>query len=971
MGRTPARSFVGRRREYEVLATALDGVAMGDSRVVLVSGEAGVGKTRLVERFADAAQDRGVLVLSGACVASGQDGLPLAPILMALRRLVGRIGRDRLIALCSGLPELARLLPELGPASAGGAPAGQARLFHQLAVFVQRLGTDQPVVILVEDLHWADRSTRLLLDVLARNLRDTRVLIIATYRTDDLYRGHPLRPFLAELKRVEGVRHIDLGRFSRAETAELIAAALGERPSSALVDRVFDRSGGNAFLVEELVRVERSGMTFSLDDPLRDLLTGRIECLPDLPRQVIRLVAIERSRVSHQVVAAVAGLPDETLLEALRAAIDAHVLVADGDGYDFRHALVREALVTGLLPGERIRLHRAYAVALDGRPDLLPPEQLPSSLAYHWAGAGAPERELPALLRAAAVAKRLSAHAEQYQLLRRALDLSAQVPDEVDRGDLEYEASDAAWLAGEHEQGLVLIEQALANVDRARQPERAALLLARRGRLLIRLGHADAIPALEEAERLVPEGTSVARATVLEILASALTSRGDAARGYEISEEAARIARTVGDDELQVAALTTQGTALAHDGRHERAVAAFDAARTLAGSRNDLPGLARAGVNLSMELWAVGRYAETVTVAREGLAAARGSGLSATLGAFLAANLGMALFSMGLWDDADAATAEALEANPSGVFAAYLHLLRGDLALARGHLAAAKRCLASAARDFGPDFGLDDGLLPMARLDAEIAFRENRIGHARRTVARALGTARVRGQLAVHAWALVTTGAMIEARSRKPMHAFEEPHEAENLTEVLGSVTAELATGAPPWRAHAEQFAAEMDSHGTTSPLWHDVVAAWEKAGNPYLACYARLRAAEATLATRDDRDARRLLVAAASQARDLGANPLQKKIEALARSIRLPPFEVSETSAKAPKADLLGLTSREAQVLRLLTEGESNRGIGVQLFISEKTASVHVSRILAKLGVTSRGEAAATAHRLRLFNED
>ncbi|WP_308211774.1 helix-turn-helix transcriptional regulator [Actinoallomurus soli] len=958
---------MGRRREYEVLAAALDEAAMGDAQVVLVGGEAGVGKTRLVERFADGARDRGVTVLTGACVASDRDGLPLAPILMALRGLIGRIGTDPLIALCSGLPDLARLLPEPGFAPPGGAPAGQARLFHQFAVFVQRLGADHPVVIIVEDLHWADEATRLLLDVLARNLRDTRVLIIATYRSDDLHRGHPLRPFLAEFKRVEGVRHLELGRLGRAETAELIAAALGGRPSCTLVRRVFDRSGGNAFLVEELLRAQRGGTSFSLDDSLRDLLISRIECLPDLSRQVIRLIAIERSRVPHPVVAAVAGLPDETLLDALRAAIDAHVLVADGEGYDFRHALVREALVADLLPGERMRLHRAYAVALETRPELLPPERLPGGLAYHWAGAGEPARALPALVRAAAVAKRLNAHAERWRLLRRALDLSAQAPAEVDQGDLAYEASHAAWLAGEYEQGLGLIERALAGADRARRPERTALSLAHRGRHLLGLGRAgDAVPALEEAERLVPAGDSVARGTVLEILASALIGHGDAVRGREIAEEALRIARTVGDGELQVAALTTQGAALARDGRYERAVAAFEVARTLAGSRGDLPGLARACVHLSGELWAAGLHAETVTVAREGLAAARASGLSATLGALLAANLGMAFFAMGLWDDADAVAVDALEAHPSGAFAGHPRLLRGELALARGDLTAAARSLSAACGDFGPDPRLDDGLLAMARLDAEIAFRENRVDHARRTVARALGSARVRGRLAAHAWALVTTGAMIEAGVHPRVPA--GPDEIADLTELLRSVAADLPTDTPPWRAHAAQFAAELDSIGAASPLWHDVVAAWEKAGNPYLACHARRRAAEAALAMRDDRGARSLLTTAAKEARDLGASILSAEIEALARSFRLPISDASGAPVKARRADPLGLTSREREVLRLLTEGESNRGIGARLFISEKTASVHVSRIIAKLGVTSRGEAAATAHRLRLF---
>src|SRR5262245_23058575 len=307
-----AGAIVGRHRERRRLADALHGAATAGPRVVVVGGDAGVGKTCLMDHFGGDAADAGALVLTGACVAFGGDGLPLAPITAALRGLVRQLGKAALPA------ELAFLVPEL--ASPGTPPPDQARLFHLIGVLFERLGTERPVVLVIEDLHWADRSTLGLLDVLSRAQRGARVLIVLTYRTDEPRPAEPLRSVLAEVDRLPGVERIDLAALSRAETAELIAGITGEAAAVSTVDRVYNRSGGNAFFVEELVQAGRAG-TVGLGRSMGDLLLSRVDQLPDPAQRAVRAVAVGGRKVSHRLVAVAAGMPDETLLAGLRGAV--------------------------------------------------------------------------------------------------------------------------------------------------------------------------------------------------------------------------------------------------------------------------------------------------------------------------------------------------------------------------------------------------------------------------------------------------------------------------------------------------------------------------------------------------------------------------------------------------------------------------------------------------------------------------
>jgi ATP/maltotriose-dependent transcriptional regulator MalT len=769
-----------------------------------------------------------------------------------------------------------------------------------------------------------------------------------------------------------GVGSAALAPLSRVETAELIAGINGEPAAASTVDRVYDRSGGNAFFVEELLQAESAG-TLSLERSMRDLLLSRVEQLPEAAQRAVRAVAVGGRKVSHRLLAVAAGMPDETLLSGLRGAVNSHVLVVDGEAYVFRHALAWEAVLGNLLPGESIRLHRAYAAALEEHAELVTPDRLATELAYHWEQAAEPTKALPALLRAASAAEALHAYAEQHRMLARALDLWPLAGgSEVQQVDVLADASRAALRAGEQRAALDLVDEAIAQAaagEASDNAESAAQLHAQRAWVLLMLGREAALPAAEEAERLVRKGDGAARARVLEILAKAHIQEGRTEQARDVCQEGVRLARELGDGQLRVSVGTTLALTSSNLGLHDEALAELADLRAFAASRQDLPGLTRVYLNLIAELWDVGRYDEAAEAYIAGAKAAEESGLSRTLGAHMTAFTALSLFALGRWPAADARLGEALERDPPGLFAVLPHLVRGEIAIARGDVVAAKAHLAAARGPRRDDHDLRDGGSPMARLIALIALAENRVDDAREGIFAALKALPTRGGT-TYSWLLLNTATRVEARARAVGGVAGQLAADHERGEMLRAIATGLLRTTAPRRALAAQFAAEMASlEESNNTAWSDVVSAWDKIGDPYRGCYARLRAAEAALAHADRPTARTLLHHAARQTSALGAIPLLQEIEALARGARLQLSADLPAPVEPTPAERVGLTPREAEVLRLITEGRSNRQIAGELVISVKTASVHVSRILSKLGVASRGEAAAAAYRLQLFD--
>ncbi len=531
--------FVGRADELATLREALVSAAEGEPQALLLGGEAGVGKTRLVEEFTAAAREHGAVVALGGCVEIGADGLPFAPFSTALRALRRALPDDLAAAAAGQEEELARLLPELAENPAAAPPGrpdeeGLARLFELTARLLERTAARRPVVLVLEDLHWADASTRHLLAYLLRTLRTGRLVVLATYRSDDLHRRHPLRPLLAELDRLRTVRRIELARFTRDEVGRQIAGILAREPEPSRVDEIFRRSDGNAFFVEELAVAAHEGCAGGLTDTLRDLLLVRVEALPESAQRIARIVAEGGTTVEYRLLAAVARLAEDDLIEALRAAVNANILLpaSDGDGYRFRHSLVREAVADDLLPGERSRLNRRYAEALDADPTLVPADERVMRLASYWYRAHDTARALPAVLHAAVEARRRHAYSEQLGLLERAMELWDSAPEEVRAAlrpldcaefypapgtdadgapataplrylDLLAEAAVAGRLSGERKRALRITRRALDLLEEEPDPLRAAWFWTQRGLLIQAQARGDGRHELTMAQDLV------------------------------------------------------------------------------------------------------------------------------------------------------------------------------------------------------------------------------------------------------------------------------------------------------------------------------------------------------------------------------------------------------------------------------------------------------------------------------------
>jgi DNA-binding CsgD family transcriptional regulator len=990
-------TFVGRAAELARLDAARQRAATGPPAAVVIGGEAGVGKSRLVDEFVRRCRGEDVRVLVGGCIELGEEGVPFAPVVEALRSLLHTLQPDKVEALIGhSRRDLARLLPELGGLPAGDRRTGaselataQGRLFELLLDLVERVAADQPTVLVIEDIHWADQSTRDLLGFLVRSLRRPGLLLVLTYRTDELHRRHPLRPFLAELERIRWVERMELRRFDRAELVAQLTGILGEPPPAELVEDVFARGQGNPFFTEELVAAPSSGVEGQLPPTLRDTLMARIETLPDQTQHLLRVAATAGRQVEHDLLAEVAGLPEADLFDALRQAISAYVLVADNEreAYAFRHALVQEAVYSDLLPGERTRLHAAYATTMASREQGGCCQQAAASaeLAHHWYAAHDLERALPAAVAAGLAAEKVYAFAEAQRQFERALELWEQVPAVhgdlgMDRVDLLIHAADAAQRNGGFDRAVALVRAALKEVDAGAEPLRAGVLTARLAHFLRTSGKQGAFATYKEAVELVPpEPPTRERAMVLALFGQALMLKPMFEEAREVTEEAIAVAQAAGARAAEGHARNTLGVVLAHLGDPATGLRHLEEALRIAEDLHENHGyevedVLRARTNLCDLYDLTGELERAAEVALLAVEEARQHGLERTFGAWSTADAAAVLIKLGRWDEADQRLRAAFElATPTGLTAINLHQSLATLQVGRGQLDLAVAHLGDARRQFEKVFVGAQHIGPLYREIANAAIWQGRHADARAAVAAGL-SACLGVDGARNAASLYPVGLRAEAdqaeQARARQDADEEADARRVGAELLDGARALSAPWGPEFGAHLATAEAEWTRLvGAPDPeRWQAATVAWDKAGQPYPAAYARWRLAEALLAARLDRDlAERALAEAHATAVELGAEPLRGEVEQLARRSRV---ELAGTDGSAAAAaDGLGLTPRELEVLRLVAEGRSNRQIAEELFISAKTASVHVSNILAKLGVASRVEAAAVAHRLGLFD--
>jgi len=588
--------LVGRQREREQLRRMLGRAAAGETLLVTMGGDPGVGKTRLVQDMAGAAAGLGFRVLTGACLDIGDGTLPFGPVVEALRPLTAETEEQRRAGTLPTSPALPALFPGPGLVPGGSGAAGEGQVFELLREIVDRLAACQPVLLVVEDAHWADTSTRRVLLYLTRNL-GPRVFLVVTYRLEEFHERYPLRLLLSELHRSSRCERIIVDPLTRAELGELIAGILGRPPAPARVTEIMRRTEGNPFYAEELLAVPE--LAASMPGQLRSVLLARAELLPREARPVLGAVAAG-TRVSHDLLAAVTGLGEDHLGELLLAAVQRHVLIADADGgsYRFRHALVREAVYGDMLPGERRQMHARVATVLAERARAVPaaPAADLGELAFHWYRAGDRPRALLASVRAGMAAEASAAPACAEQHYERALELWDEAPDAaadcpLDHAGLLRRAAETAHLSGDYARGAALIGEALAGVDAAAEPRRASALLEFLGYCRIAGADNTGAAAAYTTAAAGAEPASLERARALAGLSLVQSAQGRYHDAISTAEEGRQLAARVAARVTEARALTVLGSSLCGLGRLKDGLAHLGRAQCLAGEEDDIPTL--------------------------------------------------------------------------------------------------------------------------------------------------------------------------------------------------------------------------------------------------------------------------------------------------------------------------------------------------------------------------------------------
>ena len=622
--RVTSSRLVGRSDELAELDDAFAGAESGSPSLALVAGDSGVGKTRLLSALAARVGERGGQALTGECVDLSEGELPYAPLLTAFRPLT-RAEHPAVAALPAATrAELGALMPALG--GGGAAPGGgQGRLFEAALALLRELGEREPLLLVLEDIHWADSSTRSFLAFLAGALRDERLLVVASYRLDELHRRHRLAPLLAELGRDARVRRVEVAPLTRAELAAALADILGAEPAAEEVERLYARSEGNALFMEELLAAGRDGRG-GLPPTLRDAFMLRIERLPDAAQELLRVLAVG-GRLDHDVLADATGMDGRELRESLRAAVANHLVVVDSDGaHAFRHALLREVVQDDLLPGEGIELHRALAAAYERRAAAGDVSlAVSAALASHQMAAGDAPAALAASVRAASAAEAARAPAEAAALLERALELWSRVPDAAavageSEVSLLWRAAEAHNVGGERVRAEALLQRALDRVDPAAEPRRAAAMLARLARFQWHLNHAaEAMASIRAGLELVPaDQDSPERASLVAMWARAEMFQGRRRQAIARAREAQAAAEACGDGASLGVALNVLGTSLIPTGEAAEGIAALRRAAEIAAERDDPLELDAAVCNLAEALHGQGRSLEATAVIRRG-----------------------------------------------------------------------------------------------------------------------------------------------------------------------------------------------------------------------------------------------------------------------------------------------------------------------------------------------------------------
>jgi len=965
----------------------------GEAYAVLVAGDAGVGKTRLLTELAEHAAGRGALVLTGRCLDVREGGLPYLPFAEALAPL--NQGDDPAVTeAVRARPALSRLLPQgtMPPSHAGEdqpdtsgerdlpyrarqeQDLGQLQLFDAVLGVLTQIAQHRPVVLVLEDLHWADSSSRNLLSFLLNRLRGQRLLVVASYREEDVHRRHPLWALLVELRRLPAVSKVELRPFGAAEGREFVEALADGPLPPEVVAGVAERSEGNPFFAEELMAA--GAECEDLPAELAEVLLARLERLSPDARRVVRTISAAGDSVAHAALAEVTGVGELELDEALREAVHHHVLIVERGAYTFRHALLQEAVYADLLPGERVRMHAAYAERIRRIPQGRGHD---AKLAYHSLRSNDLNTALTALLSASDEAERLGAPGAALRHVEQALEIWDAVP-EADRpsGVNELKLLEAgsyfAATSGEPERAIAYARSAAQALRSGVPREQAAKVWRRVAEALLNAEDTfdEALQAIDRAWELVADSEpSKTRAWVLATRAAIMRN----ALRYEDSNWNARTAvadaRAVGADGAEAAALITLGALADAADEPEEARARLEEAQIKAHLAGSLNVELRAVCFLGSSHEDLGEYDRAMDIYRRGVERAEQTGLTWSIyGLEMRARYLNLRYLSGDWPPMDSVNEPAR--GVSSVVAARMTASWLPFVVARGRVAIAEKYLA----ELRPHWRAEPlTAIASGATAAELAMWQ---GGYEQAIARAqhvidfllsfdegylISTIRL-GALGVEAaaaWAASTrlrgdaaaAGAAAAAGRKLVDHVRHAGEHGKPRARTLGPE-------ARAWLARAEAAASGLE--GLPDPqLWAAAVDAFGY-GAVYEQAICRWRHAEALLAVQSDSERAAQEVAAAHEIADrLEATSLCEALRDLARRARveIPGVE----PAAQPRATINPLTERERAVLERVALGRTNRQVGKELYISEKTVSVHLSRVMAKLGASRRAEAVAIAY--------
>jgi DNA-binding CsgD family transcriptional regulator len=967
--------IVGRTAELELLSQRLADAHRGQARTVLIGGEAGVGKSRLLSRFVQTARESGAHVLTGACEEHFGDPMPYSPLLEVLETFRHDHGARRAAEL--GGPTYHQLASffELG----SGPMSNPQQVFLAVRRMLDHIGsTPAPVVLVLEDLHWADRSTLDLVRHLAQADPDDRhLLLVCSYRSRELRRGDPLWQLLAEPTFLRRTERLDLPPFGQADLAEFLAGVAGGQVDPTLVERCLRWSDGIPFFAEQLMAAG------ALDDPdgielpdnIRDVILARLSTLGSDALRVLQVAAVAGRAVSRQLLRTVSGLTGTALHDALQECFDLQLLVAGStkDVYRFRHALLREAVYRSMVRDLQADLHIAMAEALAADPQLsLAEGSAAAEQASHWYQAGDRAQALASAVQAGGTAARTLAFPAAEVQYTRALALWQQVADPeeragMSRGQLLAATAEAARWSGHVDQAVENIRAAIAQADRDSEVDPLGELHERLATYLWEAGkRAESWKAFQQARTLLEDApASAVKARVLAGIALGHLQAGRYTDGRKVADTALEMARAVDAQAEEGRALNILGLALGMQGEPEAAEERLSRALEIARAVNRIEDLLRAYGNLGLVLEDAGRLRKAAEVTMTGLREARQLDLADTRqGIVLANNASVVLMLLGEWAAAERIIVESSLDRPPAE-SLYPRLTLAGIKVARGDYPLARDLLASIEN---VEHGADPRFLgPLHTIRAELALGEGDLDQAADEVA--CGVAAVRNrENALELLRLCAVG-MRCAADQASRPGGDQPAHADPM--AVGDHLARLVADARPEppTPEAQQLvvlckAERQRIRGKdTDALWNVVASGWDRLDRPYPAAYARSRQAVAACARGDLESARRTARDAYQAARKLGAEPLAEEVARFAKGMGLDLAD-RQIEAQTP----YGLTEAELEILRYLAEEHGASWIAAERHVSKRTVQTQQRNIYRKLEVHSASEAVRKAREAGLL---